>query len=67
MAGASASAVSKDGAAVATFTSPQLAVTNLSIGYGNAAIGQFRINGHIKRLTYFPTRRTNADLQVLST
>ena len=24
-------------------------------------------NGHIKRLTYFPTRRTNADLQVLST
>jgi hypothetical protein len=67
MAGASASAVSQDGAAVGTFTSPQLAVTNLSIGYGNAAIGQFRISGHIKRLTYFPTRKSNAELQVLTT
>ena len=39
-------------------------VTTLRVGFDN--VGN-HLNGHIKRLTYFPTRRTNADLQVLST
>ena len=37
----------------------------LYLGSDNAVAGF--LNGHIKRLTYFPTRRTNADLQVLTT
>ena len=38
-------------------------VTKLNFGIDRTAY----LNGHIKRLTYFPTRRSNADLQVLST
>jgi len=39
-------------------------ITVLQVG-NQAGIEQ--TNGHIKRLTYFPTRRTDADLQVLTT
>lgn len=38
-------------------------VTTLKLGIDRLAY----LNGRIKRLTYFPTRRTNADLQVLTT
>ena len=66
MSGASASAGSIAGAAVVTFTNPGDTATTLLLGRGNTASGQFPLNGHIKRLTYFPTRRTDADLQVLT-
>lgn len=55
-----------DGAAVATDASGTLpTVTGLYVGAIRAALGF--ANGPIKRLTYFPTRKTNAELQVLST
>ena len=41
-------------------------VTSLRLGMG-ASTTTVQISGHIKRLTYFPTRRTDADLQVLTT
>ena len=40
------------------------ASTVLHLG-SNAGTANY-LNGHIKRLTYFPTRRSNADLQVLT-
>ena len=58
-----------DGGAVATDTSGAVpapgAATDLYLGRFPTNIRY--LNGHIKRLTYFPTRRSNADLQVLST
>lgn len=66
MSGASASAGSIAGAAVVTFTNPGDTATTLLLGRGNSGVGQFQLNGHIKRLTYFPTRKTNAELQALS-
>jgi hypothetical protein len=59
-------ALSFNGSAVVTdaaLTLPTL--TRLLIGCDPPSTS-YR-NGHIKRLTYFPTRRTDADLQVLST
>jgi len=41
-------------------------VDTLAIGGSSKYGGADAINGHIKRLTYFPTRRTDADLQVLT-
>ena len=43
-------------------------VNNLQIGANRQTVSapDIFLNGHIKRLTYFPTRRTNADLQVLT-
>lgn len=60
------SALVTNGGTVATdadaFT---LSTGNLGIGY-DALAASYRLNGHIKRLTYFPVRKTNAELQVLS-
>lgn len=67
VAGVSASAVSKSGAAVATYTNPANSATVLQIGSGNTGIGQYPINGHIKRLAYYAARKTDAQLQALST
>lgn len=39
-------------------------VTTLKFGADSAATGT--LNGHIKRLTYFPTRKPNAELQALA-
>jgi hypothetical protein len=40
-------------------------VTSLRLGMG-ASTTTVQINGHIKRLTYFPTRKSNAELVVLT-
>jgi hypothetical protein len=54
------------GAAVddTTVTVPS-GLTTLHVGRGIST--STYLNGHIKRLTYFPTRKSNAELQVLST
>jgi hypothetical protein len=53
------------GGTVGTDTSGTMpTVTTLRLGYQFNSVNF--LNGHIKRLTYFPTRRTNADLQVLT-
>lgn len=58
-------ATAVNGNAAVTDTSGTLpTVTTLEVGV-NQANNYF--NGTIKRLTYFPTRRTDADLQVLTT
>ena len=63
--GANDFAAAVNGNAAVTDTSGTLpTVTTLEVGV-NQANNYF--NGTIKRLTYFPTRRSNADLQVLST
>ena len=60
-------ATALDGGAVATDGAATLpTVTTLSIGRNPASASE-AFNGTVKRLTYFPTRRSNADLQVLST
>jgi hypothetical protein len=62
-----------DGAAVAgggtvqTDASMALPASATVLRFGASEAGAVAFNGHIKRLTYFPTRRTNADLQVLTT
>jgi hypothetical protein len=50
-----------------TVATMPLGITTLRVGLRGDAIVSTTLNGHIKRLTYFPTRRTDADLQVLST
>jgi hypothetical protein len=40
---------------------------NLSIGSCPWSPGSNMINGHIKRLTYYPTRLSNSTLQALTT
>lgn len=58
-------AISRNGASALTDGTGTLpTVTKLNVGRVSA--GDV-LNGHIKRLTYFPTRRTNADLQGLTT
>ena len=53
------------GGTVGTDTSGTMpTVTTLRLGYQFNGVNF--LNGHIKRLTYFPTRRTNADLQGLT-
>ena len=44
-------------------------VNNLQVGANRNTVSapDVFLNGHIKRLTYFPVRKTNAELQVLST
>lgn len=59
-------AISKNGAAVSTDTAGALPVGVTTLQIGTVAGGNYA-NGHIERLTYFPTRKTNAELQVLST
>jgi hypothetical protein len=59
-------AVTLNGGVVGTDVSGTVpTVTTLKLGADSAAMGT--LNGHIKRLTYFPTRKSNAELQVLST
>lgn len=59
---------SLNGAAVVTDTSGTLpTVTGLTIGNANWAGANGWINGHIRRLSYYNTRLTNAQLQALST
>ena len=58
--------ISLNAGAVATDTVATIPSTINQFGIGGRpSSGQ--INGHMKRLTYFPTRRTDADLQVLTT
>ena len=59
-------AATYNGGTVATDASGTMpTVTTIYVGSSNG--GAAFLNGHIKRLTYFPTRRSNADLQVLTT
>lgn len=60
---------SLNGAAVVVDTSVGVpaAPTKMQIGSYGGGLSTTYINGHIPRLTYFPTRRTDADLQVLTT
>ena len=60
-------AVTFDGATVQTDNSGSLPnnQTTLSIGY-NAPANTAQLNGHIKKLIYYPTRLTNAQLQSLT-
>ena len=58
-------AISKNGGAVGTDPLGPVPVGVDRIQFGTVAGGNYS-NGTIKRLTYFPTRRTNADLQVLT-
>lgn len=59
---------SLNGAAVVTDTSGTLpTVTGLTIGNANWAGAGNWLNGHIRRLSYYNTRLTNAQLQALST
>ncbi len=63
-------AISTEGGAVvsgSTDVGTINSATTLRLGFQQVTTTGGYINGHIKRLTYFPTRRTNADLQVLST
>ena len=55
-------AISADGAAPATNTGTPLPV-NVSVLDIGSYIGAFRMNGHIRQLTYLPRRLTNAELQ----
>lgn len=68
-AGASGGALYQNGAQAASnptsASAPNVGTGTFGVGYNPSAGGQ--LNGHIKRLTYFPTRRSNADLQVLTT
>ncbi len=58
-------ASSLNGAAVLTDGAGTLpTVTSLKLGQRATGIAQ--LNGHIKRLTYFPARKTNAELQGLT-
>lgn len=60
-------ATSANGAAVVTDTSALVPVVNqLSIGYASY-FGASRVNGHIRKLAYYPKRLTNAELQGLTT
>ncbi len=63
---ATSRSITAEGDAVSTDASVYgTASTVLHLG-SNAGTAN-HLNGHIKRLTYFPTRRTNADLQGLTT
>ena len=60
-------AVSLNGGSVATDTSgavPTTALTVLRVGWN--VTGSVYLSGHIKRLAYYGTRKTDAELQVLS-
>jgi len=58
-----------NGGTVQTDTSQNLptGIDRMSIGYNAAYGANGRMNGHISRLRYYPTRLTNAQLQSLST
>lgn len=62
---ASGQAMAADGGPVANNTSP-FGATIGTTHVGNDT-GANQLNGHIKRLTYFPTRKSNAELQALTT
>ena len=64
-AGVGETAASIDGNAVTTGTITPPVVNALGIGGLEGAI--YLLNGHIKSLTYFKTRKTNAELVTLST
>jgi hypothetical protein len=59
-------AMSLDGGAVATDVGGDMP-TGIDILYVGTYNTANHLNGHIKRLTYFPTRKTDAELQALST
>lgn len=59
-------AASKNGGTPVTDTSGTVPAVAASLVFGNAA-GIGYLNGHISRLTYWNTRKTNSELQVLST
>ena len=54
-----------NGAATQTGTGSIPVVNRLNIG--NTSFGGASLNGHIKRLTYYPTRLSNSTLQALTT
>ena len=56
-----------DGGAVLADTSTGAMRTYTTLGVGSIAGGTSVWNGHIKRLAYYASRKTNAELQVLST
>ena len=59
-------ALCSNGGAVGTDTSGAVpTVTQLSIGAING--GTHQLNGHIRRITYWPTRLANAELQAITT
>lgn len=56
-------ASAQDGAATTSNTLPQTTkATGLGLGIG----GNYRLNGHLRRVRYFPRRLSNADLQALT-
>jgi hypothetical protein len=61
------SAGSLDGAATVTSDTPNIpsVISQLNIGQGH--VGTNILNGHIKRLTYWPTRLSNDTLQTITT
>ena len=61
-------AVSQNGAASTVDTAGAVPVgaNRLDIGWATNYSGLF-LNGHIRKITYYPTRLTNAQLQALST
>jgi len=59
-------AASLNGASPITDTSAVVQTPN-RLNVGNAGNGLVQINGHIKRLAYYASRKTNAELVVLST
>ena len=59
--------VGNGGAALQTDVTGAMPAAATTLYIGGSHAPPEVLNGHIKRLTYFPTRRTDADLQVLST
>ena len=59
-------ALSDRGGVVATDTSGSLPVGISAMGLGSDLVGNYQ-NGHIRSLSYYPKRLTNAELQALST
>ena len=58
-------AFSTNGSAALTDTSGSLPVTN-ALAIGSLA-GSIPLNGHVRRIVFYPTRLTNAQIQALST
>lgn len=62
-------AISTEGAAVdsgSTAVGTINPATTLRLGYQQVTTTGGYLNGHIKRLTYFPTRKSNSELQALT-
>ena len=61
------SAGSLDGASVVTSNTPNIPSVISQLDIGKAHDGTNFLNGHIARLAYFPTRKTDEDLIKLTT